>query len=153
MGMHWVFAGARAGEPSLIASFQENPSQLERILAGFGWSLDEEDVHLFYRSAVDLYIDEWMRMLLEQMERFGIRRVLVDSIGDLEIVAADKTRFREFVYSFIQRCTRAGVSVMFTLELPDLFPCRGSARVPSPTSPTTWCSFSTSTRAPRSSGP
>lgn len=121
MGMHWVFAGARAGGPSLIASFQENPSQLERVLSAYGWSLDEENMHLFYRSAVDLYIDEWMSLLLEQIERLGIRRVLVDSIGDLEVVAADETRFREFAYSFIQRCTRAGVSVMFTLELRDLF--------------------------------
>ena len=121
MGMHWVFAGARAGEPSLIASFQENPSQLEHILGGFGWSLDEDDVHLFYQSAVDLYIDEWMSLLLEQVERLGIRRVLVDSIGDLAVVAADQVRFREFAYSFIQRCTRAGVSVMFTMEMRDLF--------------------------------
>jgi len=121
MGMHWVFAGARAGEPSLIASFQENPSQLEHILGGFGWSLDEDDVHLFYQSAVDLYIDEWMSLLLEQIERLGVRRVLVDSIGDLAVVAADQVRFREFAYSFIQRCTRAGVSVMFTMEMRDLF--------------------------------
>lgn len=121
MGMHWVFAGARAGEPSLVASFQENPSQLEHILGGFGWSLDEDDVHLFYQSAVDLYIDEWMSLLLERIERLGIRRVLIDSIDDLESVAADPMRFREFAYSFIQRCTRAGVSVMFTMELPDLF--------------------------------
>lgn len=121
LGMHWVFAGARAGEPALIASFQENPSQLERILRPFGWSLDEDDVHLFYASAVDLYIDEWMSLLFEQIERLGIRRVVVDSLGDLEVVAADQTRFREFAYSFVQRCTRAGVSVMFTLENHELF--------------------------------
>ncbi len=120
-GMHFIFAGARAGEPGLIASFQENPSQMRRILAPFGWSLDEESVHHFYQSAVDLYIDEWMSMVFEQIERLGIRRVLVDSVGDLEAVASDKMRFREFVYSFIQRCTRAGVSVMLTVELLDLF--------------------------------
>lgn len=121
MGMHWVFAGARAGEQVMIASFQENPSQLEQILAGFGWSLHEDGVHLFYRSAVDLYIDEWMSLLLERVEQHGIRRILVDSISDLEPVAADRMRFREFAYSFIQRCTRAGVSVMFTMELGELF--------------------------------
>jgi circadian clock protein KaiC len=124
MGLHWAFAGARAGEQVMIASFQENPSQLEHILAGFGWSLHEDGVHLFYRSAVDLYIDEWMSLLLEQIEQLGVRRVLVDSISDLEPVAADRMRFREFAYSFIQRCTRAGVSVMFTMELGDLFEVR-----------------------------
>lgn len=121
MGMHWAFAGARAGDPCLLATFQENPSQLEHILGGFGWSLEEDDVHLFYRSAVDLYIDEWMSLLLEQVDQLGVRRVLVDSIGDLAIAAADQARFREFVYSLIQRCTRAGVSLMFTMELRDLF--------------------------------
>lgn len=123
-GMHFIFSGARAGEPGLIASFQENPSQLAGILAPFGWSLDEENVHHFYQSAVDLYIDEWMSILLEKIDRLGIRRVLVDSVGDLEMVASDKLRFREFVYSFTQRCTRAGVSVMLTIELPDLFHVR-----------------------------
>jgi circadian clock protein KaiC len=121
MGLHWVFSGARKGEPSLIASFQENPTQLERILHGFGWSLDEDDVHLFYESAVDLYIDEWLSLLLEQVERLGVRRLLVDSINDLELVTADPTRFREFVYSLVQRCTRSGVSVMFTVEVQNLF--------------------------------
>lgn len=120
-GMQWAMAGAREGRPSLIATFQENPSQLERIMTSFGWSLDQEHVHLFYRSAVDLYIDEWMSSLLDQVEEHGIRRVLVDSIDDLEMVASDPTRFREFAYSFVQRCARAGVSVMFTVEQPDLF--------------------------------
>jgi circadian clock protein KaiC len=78
-------------------------------------------VHHFYQSAVDLYVDEWLTRLLEQVEGLGIRRVLIDSLGDLEIASADRMRFREFVYSLIQRCTRAGVSVMFTMELPELF--------------------------------
>ncbi len=124
MGLHFVFAGARAGEPALIASFQENPSQLETIVAGFGWSLAEDNVEHFYQSAVDLYIDEWMWELFERMARLGARRLLVDSLGDLQIVASDPSRFREFVYSFVQRCTRAGIAVMFTMELPELFRVR-----------------------------
>jgi circadian clock protein KaiC len=123
-GMHFIFSGARAGEPGLIASFQENPGQLAGILAPFGWSLDEDNVHHLYQSAVDLYIDEWMSILLERVERLGVRRLLVDSVGDLEMVAADRTRFREFVYSFTQRCTRAGVSLMLTIEVPELFQVR-----------------------------
>jgi circadian clock protein KaiC len=121
MGMHFIFSRAREGTPGLIASFQENPAQLGAILTPFGWSLEEPDVHLFYQSAVDLYIDEWMSVLLEEIRRLEVRRVLVDSLGDLESVAADRTRFREFVYSFVQRCARAGVSGMFTLETRELF--------------------------------
>ena len=67
---------------------------------------------------------EWMSLLMEKVERLGIRRVLVDSVADLEVVTGDPMRFREFAYSFIQRCSRAGVSVVFTMEQRDLFLAR-----------------------------
>ena len=35
LALHFVFAGAARGEPGVIATFQENPVQLERILHGF----------------------------------------------------------------------------------------------------------------------
>ena len=41
MGLHFIFEGARQGEPGVIATLQENAAQLERIVNGFGWSLDE----------------------------------------------------------------------------------------------------------------
>ena len=69
IGLHFVFAGARSGQPGLIASFQENPTQLERIVQGFGWSLNDEGIHHMYRSTVDMYIDEWVHELLEEIER------------------------------------------------------------------------------------
>ena len=80
-----MFAGARSGQPGLIASFQENPTQLERIVQGFGWSLKDEGVHHMYRSTVDMYIDEWVYELLEEIERHQIKRVLIDSLGDLRV--------------------------------------------------------------------
>src|SRR4029077_15383957 len=44
-----------------------------------------------------------------------------DSIGDLMVAAPDTTRFREFVYSLVQRCSRNGVSLLFTYETLELF--------------------------------
>ena len=40
LGLHFLMHGARLGEPGLIATFQENPMQLERMLNGFGWGLE-----------------------------------------------------------------------------------------------------------------
>ena len=42
-----------------------------------------------YRSPVDLYIDEWVYDLLDSVERTGARRVLIDSLGDLQFAAPD----------------------------------------------------------------
>lgn len=121
MGLHFIFNGVRQGEPGVLATFQEHPTQLERIVNGFGWSLEEEGVELMYRSPVDLYIDEWVYDLLAAIERTSARRVLVDSLTDLRFAAPDEIRFREYMYSLVQRLSRQGVSLFMTSELPNLF--------------------------------
>jgi circadian clock protein KaiC len=121
MGLHFVVNGARQGQPGVIASLQENSTQLERILRGFGWSLTEPNVNVMYRSPVDIYIDEWAHDLLETVAQTGAQRVLIDSLADLRMSAGDEIRFREFIYSLVQRFSRQGVSVMMTFEIPQLF--------------------------------
>ncbi len=63
-----------------------------------------------YRSSVDLYIDEWVHEVLERVATTGARRLVIDSLGDLAFAAPDHVRFREYVYSLVQRCSRRGVS-------------------------------------------
>ena len=121
MGLHFIFSGAASGEPGVIASLQENPSQLQKVADGFGWSLDDERVSVMYRSPNDVYIDEWVYELLDLIEGTGAKRVLIDSISDLQYAAPDAVRFREFVYSLMQRLSRQGISPIMTSEIPDLF--------------------------------
>ena len=121
MGLHFVMNGVSQGEPGVIATLQENPTQLQRVLAGFGWSLHEPNVEVMYRSPVDIYIDEWVYDLMDTVERTKARRVLIDSLGDLRISAGDEIRFHEFTYSIVQRFSRQGVSVLMTSEIPRLF--------------------------------
>jgi circadian clock protein KaiC len=121
MGLHFIVSGARRGEPGVIATLQENPTQLQNIAQGFGWSLTEDGIALLCRSPVDLYIDQWVYELLAAIERTDARRVLIDSLGDLAFAAGEETRYREYLYSLVQRCARLGVSLLMTFELPDLF--------------------------------
>jgi circadian clock protein KaiC len=44
VALHFIYAGAQAGETGLIATFQENPTQLERIANSFSWSLDDSGI-------------------------------------------------------------------------------------------------------------
>jgi circadian clock protein KaiC len=121
MGLMFLFGGAARGERGLIASLQENPSQLQRTAAGFGWDINDPNIDVMYRSSVDLYIDEWVHGLLERVEQGGHKRVVIDSLGDLSFASPDGVRFREYIYSLVQRCSRQGVSVLMTMELTDLF--------------------------------
>jgi len=121
MGLHFIYHGARTGEPGILATFHENETQLARIVASFGWSIDEQDVHVMARGVVGMDIDEWAHELIELADRTRARRIVVDSLPDLEIAAGDPIRFREWMFSVIQRFTRAGVSLMMLVEVPDLF--------------------------------
>jgi circadian clock protein KaiC len=121
MGMHFIFKGAAVGQTGIIATLQENTTQLDRIVKGFGWSLTSESIELMYRSPVDLYLDEWFYELLEVIERTHARRVLIDSLGDLRRAAVDDLRFREYLYSLLQHCANQQISVMMSQETPALF--------------------------------
>ena len=120
MGLQFVARGAAQGEPGVVASLQENPTQLGRVAKAFSWTLDGS-IEVMYRSPVNIQIDQWVYELLEVVERLGARRVLIDSLADLHFAASDPVRFREYMYSLTQRCSRAGVSLFMTSELPDLF--------------------------------
>jgi circadian clock protein KaiC len=121
IALHFLYHGAASGEAGVLATFQENRTQLRRITAGFGWDIDNADVHVLSRSPVDLYIDEWVYDLLELVERVGARRVVVDSLGDLMFASPDDVRFRELMYSLSQRLSRRGISLLMTHESIELF--------------------------------
>jgi circadian clock protein KaiC len=120
-GLHFIFAGIERGEPGVVATLQENPTQLERVAQGFGWSLTDGKVEMLYRSVVDLYVDQWVHELFGAIRRTGARRVLIDSLNDLAFAAGDEVRYREYLYSLLQRCSRDGVSLLMTYELGNLF--------------------------------
>lgn len=120
MGLHFIHSGAQRGERGIIATLQENPTQLNRMRTGLGWPLADPAIEVMYRSPVDIYIDEWVHELLEAADRSQARRVLIDSLMDLQMAAIEQTRFHEFMYSLAQRFSRQGVSMLTTYETPDL---------------------------------
>ncbi|HEY2162321.1 MAG TPA: ATPase domain-containing protein [Solirubrobacteraceae bacterium] len=127
LGLQFAFAGARQRDPTVFATFDENPSQLATTAANFGWSIEMPEIRLMYRSAVDLHLDEWVYELLETVESQHVRRVFIDGLVSLRTAAHDPTRFQEYLYSLVQRFARQGVTLMMSLESPELF---GLTRLP-----------------------
>lgn len=124
IGLHFLFHGAKSGQPGIHATFQENATQLRRIVGGFGWSLETGGVHVLSRSLVDIYIDEWVYELLDLAQSTGAKRIVIDSLPDVMTAAGDPTRFREWMFSMVQRCTRQGITLLMTLEVPELYDIR-----------------------------
>jgi circadian clock protein KaiC len=126
MGLHFIYGGLVAGESGVFATLQESRSQLDRIARSFGWSLDADGMTLSSASPVDIQIDQWLHELFELAEQTSARRIVIDSLGELAIAAGEEQRYREYMYSLVQRCARQQISLLMTQELPDLF---GSTRL------------------------
>ena len=121
MGLHFLYAGAARGERGTLVTFQESRVQLQRVVESFGWSLSDPAITVLDCSPVDLHVDELVHTLLESIDETGSRRIVIDSFNDLMAAVTDPTRTREFSYSLVKRLARAGISLMATLESPDLF--------------------------------
>lgn len=118
-GLQFVSAGIAAGEPALYVNFQENPTQLARAIGNLGTdaaALQARGLHLLYASAVELQIDEVIVRMFDLINRHGIRRVVVDAVGDLVMASADAHRTHDYLYALVQRFTVAGITGLLLLE-------------------------------------
>lgn len=119
LGLQFVLEGIRRGEPCVYANFQENPSQLASIIHGYGVNVDEaarKGLHLIYRSPVELQIDSILVELFQLVTEHGIRRVVIDAIGDLATASSDPQRLHEYLYALMQHLTVRGVTSIFVME-------------------------------------
>jgi circadian clock protein KaiC len=129
IGMHFLRAGVDEGEPGLLASFQENPTQLGRMITNLGWDptkvLGPEKLDHYYTSPVELQIDAVAHEIVRRIEKHGVRRVVIDAVSDMEKGASDSHRYRDFLYSLTQMFAARNVTAMLLAETAGLFPGHG----------------------------
>jgi circadian clock protein KaiC len=120
LGLHFLFEGISRNEPGLLASFEESPTMVGLSIASLGFDsarLAEGGLltHL-YVSAVEMNIDDVMERIVTLVEARGIRRLVVDSVADLQATASDESRFHSYIYAMMQYFAAANITTYFTLE-------------------------------------
>ena len=122
LGLHFLRHGVEQGEPGLLVNFQESPAQIHRAITSLGWDgealLRPGRLDQLYSSPVELQIDTIIQEILRRIEAHGIKRVVVDALGDLAKAAADPRRFSDYVYALSQELARRGVTSMLVVEAP-----------------------------------
>lgn len=119
LSLHFLREGVLNGEAGLLVGFQENPTQLSRIMRSIGW--DPADLvapgklDVFYTSPVEMPIDALVWEIFARVQALGVRRVVIDSISDIEINARDPVRSRDYLYAITQRFALGNVTSMYTL--------------------------------------
>jgi circadian clock protein KaiC len=117
LALQFILDGVKRGEPGLYVNFQENPTQLARSVESLGISMTQAQhrgLHYLYASPVELQIDSILIELFRTIQDKNIKRVVIDSVGDLVGAASDLTRLYSYLYALMQHFVARRVACVLT---------------------------------------
>jgi circadian clock protein KaiC len=123
LARQFIAAGARNGEPGVIAVFEEHPREYLRRANDLGLELEELErqgaVKIIYLRPLDLSPDEALDAIREAVAQLGAQRVVIDSLSGFELALAPTFRqdFRESLYRLVGALTGTGITVFLTMEI------------------------------------
>lgn len=125
LSLHFLAAGSVLRERGLMVSFQENPEQLLLRARHFGLAdqLDpaKGNVEILHLSPVELDLDFAAAQIRAAVERRRVRRVVIDSVAELELAVHDPQRFDDFLASLVGLLRGHEVTTLMTREITQLF--------------------------------
>jgi circadian clock protein KaiC len=127
LGTHFVAEGIRQGETAVIAVFEENPQAYMSRAASIGIDVERMvergALKIIYLRPLDLSADEALQEIQDAVQELSASRVVIDSLSGFEIALAQSFReeFRESLYRMVTALTRAGVTVLMTVEVVEEF--------------------------------
>jgi circadian clock protein KaiC len=127
LATQFISAGLRAGEPGIVAVFEERPDEYAGRASSFGLdlntSLKDGSLEIIYLRPLDLSVDEMMQELIDAVQRTGAKRLVIDSLAGFEMALAPgfRTDFRESLYRMIFALTGIGITILSTLEMEEAF--------------------------------
>ena len=128
LGLHFALEGVRRGEPTVFLGFRESYHQLLRKTYPFvlGQELraalaPEGPFTLLRWPPVELNADTLATVLLETLDRTNAKRLVVDSITELERAAmesGDPRRVENYLAALMEALHRRNVTALFIREIP-----------------------------------
>jgi circadian clock protein KaiC len=124
LSLHFLAAGAQQGERGLMVSFQENPEQLRLRASQFGLGdslrLDGGQTEVLFLSPIELDLDAAAAEIRAAVESRNVRRIVIDSVAELELAARDPGRFDDFMASLVGFLRGHEVTTIMTREITQL---------------------------------
>ena len=121
LGLHFAAEGGRRGEPTLLLSFMESAGQLREKGRIFGLPLEAYEASGALRTvtmpAHDLEADCVATLLRDDVERRGVKRLVIDSAAQLERAIVDTERRPGFFAALVSYLRARGVTTYMTYEI------------------------------------
>lgn len=120
LGLQFLMAGASRGERVLFVTLSESEADLRAMAASHGWNLDgvailevvaadesltaDQRYTMFHPSEVEL--TETTRVILERAAELNPSRLVIDSVGELRLLAQTPLRYRRQILAVKHFFTR-----------------------------------------------
>ncbi|HEY2051369.1 MAG TPA: ATPase domain-containing protein [Caulobacteraceae bacterium] len=111
LALQFLLEGVRQGEEVLYVTLSETRRELELVTQRHGWSLQnvgvfelvppettldpEQELTVFHPAEVEL--NETTKLIFEQVSKLNARRVVIDSLSELRLLAQSPLRYRRQV--------------------------------------------------------
>ena len=137
LGLQFLLEGVRIGETGLYITLSETRDELLSVGESHGWdvsgihiyeelvgeeALAEEETTVFYPSEIEL--GETIRAMLAEVDRVKPRRVVLDSLSEIRLLAQSTLRYRKQILALKQFFSGRDVTVLFlddrTAEVNDM---------------------------------
>jgi len=125
LGLQFICEGARRGEQGIYVSFEESPTKLTCQAGGFGLDLqayrDEGTVTVIHNFPISVRFEKLLVEIQDEIDRTGAKRLVFDSLTDLDMALAGEDGLREAVYELVSMLDNRGVTSLVVTEVPELF--------------------------------
>jgi circadian clock protein KaiC len=122
MGLHFIQQGLREGEKCLIVGFYESPPRLlakaKKLGMDLAQSMEDGNLEIMWHLPLEVLIDNVAARLLENIERRGVTRLLIDGVEGLRNIAMHPERAPSFLIALANELRVHGVTTFFTEQLP-----------------------------------
>ena len=132
VAMQFLLTGAEHGERSLYITLSETEQELRQSAASHGWTLGEaieifeltppeslldadQQQSLLYSS--DLELGESTRQIFDAVERVKPKRVVLDSLSEIRLLAQSSLRYRRQILAIKHYFARHGATVLMLDDL------------------------------------
>jgi circadian clock protein KaiC len=116
LALRFLIEGQRRGERVLYVTLSETVAELRNAAASHGWdlegvdlielvpdegSLDREAEYTMFDPA-EVELPEVLKVILAEVERIAPRRIVIDSLSELRLLAQTSLRYRRYVLALKQ---------------------------------------------------
>ncbi|NMO17937.1 AAA family ATPase [Pyxidicoccus fallax] len=122
LAAHFAVEGARHSEPALFVSYFDSQAALNARARRIGLDVEHHVrrglLTYLHMLPVEVEADLVVDRVLEEVRRQGAKRVVIDGLTALELSIEDPERRRIFLAALALRLRQAGVTSLFTREVP-----------------------------------